>query len=80
MVAVAQSVGVGDAEADLLALHVAAGLGGAGDLVDPGLGEERVAGLLARRGHAQEQATKTTVIAARMAQPWRVSPTIRPKV
>ena len=46
--------GVGDPEADLLALHVAARLRLAGDLVDAGRGEQRVAGLLADRGHAQQ--------------------------
>ena len=52
----------------------------AGGLVDAERGEQRVAGLLGRIAHEHSSGTKITVIAASTAQPWRVSPTIRPNV
>ena len=70
----------GDAEARLLAFHVAARLQRARRLVDADAAERRIAALL-RADVAERRRRRTaTVIAASTAQPWRVSPTMRPKV
>ena len=80
VVAVAQIAEFDDAEAHLLAFHVAAGLHVAGrGWSDAGPRQRGIARLLAATVAARS-ATKTIVIAARMAQPWRESPTMRPKV
>ena len=78
VVAVANSVGVGDAEADFLALHVAAGLRAVGGC-RARAASCRVALPLGRRS-TEQQAEEDDDIAASTAQPCRVSPTILPKV
>ena len=70
----------GDAEANLLAFHVAAGLVVGSHLVDAELREQRVAALLVDAGDDGDAATKMMLIAASSAQPWRVSPTILPNM
>ena len=70
--------GVGDAEAHLLALHVAAGLEGARLVIDADAAAGGFAALLGELAHTAAGArTKTMVIAASSAQPCRVSPTMR---
>ena len=49
-------------------------------LIDAEPVEGRVAALLLGVAQAEQTPTSTTVMAASRAQPWRVSPTILPKV
>ena len=71
---------VGDAEARFLAFHVAAGLESARACCRRR--PARAAGLPAcsDADATASRPTKTIVIAARIAQPWRMSPTMRPNV
>ena len=55
VVEAANTPGDGGAEADLLALHVAAGLVGRDRLVDPAAGQLRVAVLLEEAGHQRRR-------------------------
>ena len=80
VVVVSKSDGVGDPEADLLALHVAAGLSCAQRLIDAELGEGRVAGALGPIGRRVTPHRNRMPMAPNSAQPCRMLPTMRPNV
>ena len=77
----AHAVEDGDAEALLLALEVAAGCRAVdGVRRDAGRVLGRRAVLLGGVGRRRRRPTNRTSIAAKIAQPWRRLPTMRPKV